>query len=119
MATQDGIISRLSTAKGAGQTLRWYRNNPERMYWTLKYMLLPDHLKKRQARQLYNDISREDLSCQYILRRVEFVRYVIDYKRLDLVFDIFSKDDQYLADTLKMIAKLGLTVEVEEVEVVD
>lgn len=119
MATQGYVIPRMATAKGAGQTMRRYREHPERFYWTLHYMLVPDALKYRRAKNTYYELSRELIQSNIISNRVELARYIIDNRRIDMVFDMFSVDDYYLEDSLKLLAKLGMQVEVEELEVVD
>lgn len=119
MDTQGYVIPRMATVKSAGQTLRRYREHPERFYWTLHYMLVPDALKYRRAKNTYYELSRELIQSNIISNRVEWAKYIIDNRRIDIVFDMFSVDDFYLQDSLKILAKLGMKVEVEELEVVD
>ena len=79
-------------------------------------MLVPDALKYRRAKNTYYELSRELIQSNIIANRVELARYIIDHRRVDMVFDMFSVDDYYLQDSLKLLAKLGMQVEVDEVE---
>jgi hypothetical protein len=118
MANKDKL-ARFNNPISMSKMLSKYVCNPERLYYTFKFLTYSEQDRYKNVAPLYRSISKDNVQGGNIVRRVQFAEYILANKRIDLVFDVFAEDDLYLADTLKLIGKLGLTVNVEDVEVVD
>lgn len=115
MASKDSI-ERFTDPRSMSHVLRKYRTNPERLYYTLKFLMYPPQQRHKNVKPLYRSISNDNVESGNINRRIEFAEYIIANRRIDLVFDVFSLDDLYLEPSLKLLRKLGLDVEISNVE---
>lgn len=115
MANKDSI-ERFTDPRSMSHVLRKYRTNPERLYYTLKFLMYTPQQRYKNVKPLYRSISNDNVESGNINRRIEFAEYIIANRRIDLVFDVFSLDDLYLQPSLKLLRKLGLDVDIHVIE---
>lgn len=109
-------IERFTDSRSMSHVLRKYKRNPERLYYTLKFLTYTPQQRYKNVIPLYRSISNDSVEGGNITRRIQFAEFILANKRIDLVFDVFAEDDLYLADTLKILPKLGLDVDIHVIE---
>lgn len=115
MAKKDPI-ARFTSRDSMSKLLAKYVRNPERLYYTFKFLTYPEQKRYKNVSPLYRSISNDNVCGGNIVRRIQFAEFILANKRIDLVFDVFAEDDLYLADTLKILPKLGLNVDIHVIE---
>lgn len=115
MAIKDPI-ERFTDPRSMSHVLRKYKRNPERLYYTLKFLTYTPQQRYKNVIPLYRSISNDNVEGGNITRRIQFAEFILANKRIDLVFDVFSDDDLYLEPSLKLLRKFGLDVDIHVIE---